>query len=165
MRTPVFTLLILSLTSTASVFAAEKIKSYRGAWFEIAYPSTFSVQPSIKSEGIQGKFESVYFASPDKLVRFYIFSPQWAGENADIAVKPGENAAVTEKTEKDQQMTRRYFTIKPKKEGMTRSYVENTNEDKTVRWVIGIEYANQAAYDKYKSQYLKFKKSLVQFAD
>jgi len=148
-----------------SVFAAEKTKIYKGAWFDISYPSTFSVQPSIKSESITGKYESAFFVSPDKTVRFYIFSPQWAGENADIAVKSTDKAAVTEKTEKANGMTRRYFTIQSKSEGFTRSYVETTNEDATVRWVIGIEYANKEAYEKYKSAYLKFKKSLRQFAD
>ena len=148
-----------------SAFAAEKTKTYKGAWFEIRYPSTFSVQPSIKSEGIEGKFESAFFTSPDKAVRFYIFSPQWAGENADIAVKSSDKPAVTEKTETTNGTTKRYFTISPKADGMTRSYVETTNADKTVRWVIGIEYANKEAYEKYKSAYLKFKKSLRQFAD
>lgn len=147
-----------------SGFAAEKTKTYKGAWFEIRYPSTFTVKPSIKSEGIEGKYESAFFVSPDKTVRFYIFSPQWAGENADIAPKAGETVA-TEKTEKDKDMNRRYFTITPKSGGMTRSYVETTNADATVRWVIGIEYDSKEAYEKYKSAYLKFKKSLKQFAD
>lgn len=148
-----------------SVFAAEKAKIYKGAWFDITYPSTFSVQPSIKSESIEGKYESAFFVSPDKTVRFYIFSPQWAGENADIAVKPSDKPAVTEKTETTNGTTKRYFTISPKAEGMTRSYVETTNADKTVRWVIGIEYSSKETYEKYKSTYLKFKKSLRQFAD
>lgn len=158
------TILALIITG-ASAFAAEKTKTFKGAWFDISYPSTFTAQPSIKSEGVPGKYESAFFVSPDKTVRFYIFSPQWAGENADIAVKATDKAAVTEKTEKANGTTRRYFTIQPKAEGFTRSYVETTNEDATVRWVIGIEYANKEAYEKYKSAYLKFKKSLRQFAD
>lgn len=147
-----------------AALAKAGVKKYKGAWFDIEYPSTFSVKPSIKSEGIEGKYESAFFVSPDKTVRFYIFSPQWAGENADIAPKAGETVA-TEKTEKDKDMNRRYFTITPKSAGMTRSYVETTNADATVRWVIGIEYDSKEAYEKYKSAYLKFKKSLKQFAD
>lgn len=147
-----------------SAFAAEKTKAYKGAWFEIRYPSTFTVQPSIKSESMAGKFESAFFISPDKSVRFYVFSPQWAGETPDIAPKADETVA-NEKTEKANDMNRRYFTITPKKGGVTRSYVETTNADATVRWVIGIEYANKEAYEKYKPAYLKFKKSLKQFAD
>ncbi len=148
-----------------SAFAAEKTKTYKGAWFEIRYPSNFSVQPSMKSESIEGKFESAFFVSPDKTVRFYIFSPQWAGDNADIAVKPSDKPAVTERTETANGTTKRYFTISTKADGMTRSYVETTNADATVRWVIGIEYAGKEAYEKNKSAYLKFKQSLRQFAD
>jgi len=148
-----------------SAFAKDGVTKYKGAWFEIEYPSAFAVEPSLTSQTMPGEYDSVFFAAPDESVRFYIFSPQWGGENRDINVRKGEHAAVTDKSETKDGTTRRYFTIKPKGEGMTRSYVETTNADKTVRWVIGIEYADQQAYDKYKSAYLKFKKSLKQFAD
>lgn len=160
-RKTILALFVLALPA----LAAAKTKAYKGAWFEIRYPANFTVQPSIKSEGIAGKYESAFFVSPDKSVRFYIFSPQWAGENADIAVKSTDKPAVTENTETANGTTKRYFTIQPKSEGMTRSYVETTNANATVRWVIGIEYASKEAYEKHKSAYLAFKNSLQQFAD
>lgn len=159
----IFTLLCVVFTLPA--LAVPKTKTYKGAWFEIKYPANFTVKPSIKSEGMPGKFESAFFVSPDKSVRFYIFSPQWAGQTPDVDVKPTDKEAITEKTETVGDMTKRYFTIQPKKLGMTRSYVETTNADATVRWVIGIEYKDKKAYEKYKPAYLAFKKSLRQFAD
>lgn len=139
-------------------------KAYRGAWFEITPPAGFKASPSIASAGVPGQYDSVRFESGDKKVRFYIFSPQWAGETPDIAVQKDE-IEKTDKTEKSGGFTRRWYTITSKNGGFTRSYVENTNEDKTIRWVIGVEYADQKSYEKYKGDYLKFKKSLRQFAD
>ncbi|MBN8221131.1 MAG: hypothetical protein J0L53_09400 [Spirochaetes bacterium] len=154
-----------TLLFLAAVLAAHAAgKKYSGAWFDVVYPGTFKVMPSLASSGVSGKYDSAHFESPDKAVRFYIFSPQWAGETPDIAVKAGETEK-TEKTEKSGGFTRRWYTITPKGEGFTRSYVENTSEDKTVRWVIGIEYKDKKSYEIYKKDYLQFKKSLKQFAD
>lgn len=139
-------------------------KAYRGAWFEVTPPAGFKAIPSIASSGVPGQYDSVRFESPDQKVRFYIFSPQWAGETPDIATQKDESEK-TDKTEKSGGFTRRWYTITPKSGGFTRSYVENISEDKTIRWVIGIEYADTKAYEKYKGDYLKFKKSLRQFAD
>ena len=144
--------------------AADKTKSYRGAWFDISYPADFKIKPSLKNASIEGKYDSAFFIAPDAAVRFYIFSPQWSGETPDIAQREDEKLA-DEKTETENGFTRRYFTYRPQGNGLTRSYVETTNADKTVRWVVGIEYKDQKAYARYKSAYLKFKKSLRQYAD
>jgi hypothetical protein len=154
--------MVWSLFAVTALSAADK--KYQGAWFEVSYPGDFTARPSMVSSGVPDKYDSARFESPDKKVRFYIFSPQWAGENPDIAVKAGE-VEKTDKTEKSGGFTRRWYTITPKGDGLSRSYVENTNEDKTVRWVVGVEYADQKSYDKHKAKYLKFKKSLRQFAD
>jgi hypothetical protein len=54
-------------------------KLYKGAWFDIMYPAGFTVRPSIKSSTSAEGYDSVFFASPDGKVEFYISSPQWRG--------------------------------------------------------------------------------------
>jgi hypothetical protein len=157
-----FTLILIAF-STALVAAGTK--KYRGAWFEVHYPANFKIQNSLQSSGMPHEFDSAFFASPDGKVRFYIFSPQWAGETPDIAWKPAFETEKTDKTETSNGFKKRWFTFTPRKSGFTRSYVETKNEEETVRWVIGIEYADKKSYDKYQSAYLKFKQSLKQFAD
>ncbi len=159
------TIAVISVLALLLPLAAAGSKKYRGAWFEVHYPAGFKVQNSIQSSGMPHEFDSAFFVSPDGLVKFYIFSPQWAGETPDIAVKPELEIEKTEKTETTNGFKKRWFTISPRKTGFTRSYVETTNEDGTIRWVIGIEYADKKAYEKYQSSYLAFKKSLKQFAD
>ena len=51
------------------------------------------------------------------------------------------------------------------KDGQMRSYQETTNEEETTKLIIGIEYSDRDSYKKYKDEYLKFKKSIRQFAD
>ncbi len=162
MKRTVYFVAILMLTLSVSAAATKK---YRGAWFEVHYPAGFKIQNSLQSSGMPHEFDSVYFVSPDAQVRFYVFSPQWAGETPDIAVKPDLETEKTDKTETVNGFKKRWYTITPRKSGFTRSYVETTNEDQTIRWVIGVEYADKKAYEKYKSAYLAFKKSLKQFAD
>lgn len=159
------TIAVISVLALLLPLAAAGSKKYRGAWFEVHYPAGFKIQNSIQSSGMPHEFDSAFFVSPDGLVKFYIFSPQWAGETPDIAVKPELEIEKTEKTETTNGFKKRWFTISPRKTGFTRSYVETTNEDGTIRWVIGIEYADRKAYEKYQSSYLAFKKSLKQFAD
>lgn len=66
-------------------------QTYRGAWFEVKYPSDFTAQGSMGSGSAEDdQFDSAFFTSPDGEVEFYIFSPQWGGESTDIALWPNE---------------------------------------------------------------------------
>jgi len=47
----------------------------------------------------------------------------------------------------------------------TRTYQGTSESDGTVEWVIGIKYSGEKDYDRYKSDYLKFKGSLKQYSD
>ncbi|MFZ5629989.1 MAG: hypothetical protein ACOY5B_12725 [Spirochaetota bacterium] len=140
-------------------------RKYRGAWFEIQYPASFRVIPSLQSRGMPDEFDSVFFESPDRSVRFYIFSPQWAGETPDIALKDTQETYQLDKKESKDGFRKVWYTIRPKKTGRTRSYVETTNDDGTIRWVLGIEYADRKAYEKHLPLYNRFKTSLRQFSD
>lgn len=158
-------LFAVCLTSLALLAQDNQYKKYRGAWFEISYPANFRVIPSLQSRGMPDEFDSVFFESPDKQVRFYIFSPQWGGDTPDIALKDTQETYHLDKREDKGGFRKVWYTIRPKKTGRTRSYLETTNDEGNIRWVIGIEYTNREAYTKHLPQYEKFKASLRQFAD
>lgn len=144
-----------------SLTVYSQTKVFNGAWFEIKYPSNFTAIGSLKSISADG-FESAIFKSPDGLVEFYIFSPQWGGEYSDINLKSNEKLQSTE-TKIIGEKTIKYWTIADKNAKYIRSYQET--KDESTNWVIGIKYKDQIAYNKYKQMYLKFKLSLKQFAD
>lgn len=154
----VLTASILLLTSLHA-----QTKTYKGAWFDISYPASFKAKGSQKSSSADG-YESAVFKSPDQLVEFYVFSPQWSGTPTDIELKTTEKLMSTKSDTTGQQITR-WWTITAKNNSYIRSYQEKKDESLNVNWVIGIKYKNQQTYTKYKKQYAAFKASLTQYAD
>ena len=141
----------------------QKWLTYKGAWFEINYPSGFTVKPAQKSTTKQVGYDSVYFISPNNDVEFYVFSPQWNGEAKDIEINPNIERLIDQNTEKHKSKTIRWFTVKAKDNSYLRSIRDDTTD--STRLVFGIKYKNKAMYDKYNNDYISFKKSLRQFAD
>ncbi len=137
---------------------------YKGAWFEIEYPKNFTVKPSISSS-TPDMFDSAFFISPDKKVKFYVFSPQWSGDATDISLNANTEIEKDVKTETKNGMKHKWYTYESKDGSKLRSYQETTNEENTTKLIIGIEYSDRESYKKYKDDYLKFKKSIKQFAD
>jgi hypothetical protein len=160
----IFIFLSLVLSTTALV-AKDKTKKYKGAFFEVSYPHNFTVKPSIRNSGGMDAYDSAFFISPDKKVKFYIFSPQWSGDATDIAMDSEKEIEKDVKTEKNKNEENRWFTYASKVGSKTRSYHEIVSADKSTVKIFGIEYDDKKSYDKYKAEYLKFKKSLQQFAD
>lgn len=158
--------LFLFIGSTSIVFSASisKLQIYKGAWFQIKYPAVFKVIPSIKSPTKSG-YDSAFFVSPDDSVEFYIFSPQWNGNPVDIQIKTDTEEYVDKNIiEKDGKIIRR-ATIKSKSNKYLRSYIDTEDTQSNTRFVVGVKFQSPEAYDRYKSDYLKFKESLEQFAD
>ena len=154
-----FKLFILFLIFSLLFNAQSKV--FKGAWFDIQYPASFTEVCSLKSISSDG-CESAFFKSSDGLVEFYIFSPQWKAAYTDIALKSTEKQTQSKIVHKCSK-TIKFWTIVDKSGQYTRSYQEIADE--STNWVIGLKYKNQAAYNKYKSAYLAFKKSLKQYAD
>ncbi|BAP56619.1 hypothetical protein THII_2322 [Thioploca ingrica] len=171
MRNLIFQLLkILPLTvALMAPTYADSIKglsTYKGAWFDIQYPSNFKVRPSLKSSSSVSGYDSAFFTSPDGTVEFYVFSPQWNGDPIeDIAIDPEEEVYETQKQEEKNGKKVCWVTISAKDKAYTRSYMDVEDTTSNTRLVFGIKYHNQKAYDKYKPAYLKFKGSLKQYAD
>ncbi len=163
------TLFFLCVLFAFSVLTAkDKKKSdsllYKGAWFEIEYPKSFTVKPSIPAS-TPDLFDSALFISPDKKVKFYVFSPQWSGDATDISLNTKVEIEKDTKTETKNGMKHKWYTYESKDGSKLRSYQETTNEEGTTKLIIGIEYTGRESYKKYKDEYLKFKKSIKQFAD
>lgn len=154
-------LLVIVSFSFSTLFGQTKI--FKGAWFDIKYPSSFKAKGSLKSSSAEG-FESAFFESSDRLVEFYVFSPQWSGVPSDISLKETEKLSST-KTEINGSQITIWWTITAKNGSYIRSYQEKKDESLNINWVVGIKYKNQIAYNKYKTQYSAFKASLKQYAD
>jgi hypothetical protein len=138
-------------------------KTFSGAWFDINYPSNFLAKGSLKSPSSDG-FESAIFKSPDNLVEFYIFSPQWNGEAKDILLKTNEKLS-SSKSEIYGDIETKWWTITSSDGSYSRSYQQKYNKSQNTKWIIGIKYKNSSALEKYKKEYASFKNSLKQYAD
>ena len=157
-------MVVLAVVLLLQVLAASGWSVYRGAWFEIKYPQGFAVRESLPSATSTRGFDSVFFASPDGLVEFYVYSPQWSGEPKDIQPNPAFEVVTDRKEERGKDRTVLFLTLMAKNGSYWRSLAD-TRSDYNTRTVFGIKYRNGAALQKYRPDYLIFKKSLVQYGD
>lgn len=139
---------------------SKKFKKYKGGMFDIQYPDNFIVKTSNESVW------EAHFKSPDGLVEFYVFSPWGITENQEIELKPNLEIEVQNEVKKiDVCLEIRYITYKAKDNSYFRSYEDKNGLECGGRTIIGLKYKNKEAYEYYKETYLKFKNSLVQYAD
>jgi hypothetical protein len=136
---------------------------FRGAWFDIMYPADFFPKIIKNSDAEADKAEAVTFSSPDKLVEFYIYSPQWGGLAPGIEINPTTERLDSEQSSKSKDGINTWYTISSRKGDYIRSYQAFKSD--SIHWVIGIKYKDKNAYDQYKKRYIFFKKSLKQYAD
>jgi hypothetical protein len=144
--------------------------TYKGAWFEIKFPSNFKVEPAQKSATSTTGYDSVYFISPDNNVAFYVFSPQWQGNarERDSEMDPNREELIEQNITKEKDQlgnfkTIRTITVKAKDNSYVRAIRDETTD--TTRLIFGIKYKSKEFYNKYHHDYLLFKKSLRQFSD
>lgn len=168
LRRVVLWLLVVSLLPPVNIDAQRaKIawRTYKGAWFEIKYPSNFKARPSLESISFDGQYDSAVFTAADGSAEFYVFAPQWNGKPTDIEIASTKEDYVSQNTEQKGTITVRRVTIKAKDGTYTRAFEDSENTDLNIRRVFGFKYKNQVTYDRYRGQYLTFKKSLQQFSD
>lgn len=151
---------------------------YRGAWFDIKYPKNFTASPTtptfVSDNGnTRVKTDEAKFVSPDGNIEFFVFSPLWGGNPIEYLNIKNTEELVSEKTttttnaNSDKKITT-WVTIKAKDGSYYRSFVSITDgvgSGSQVHHVLGLQYKNEAAYEKYKNDYLKFKASLMQYSD
>jgi len=148
--------IIIAVALFLTIQATAQFNVFKGAGFEINYPASF------RAPGAPGALEmnpeSAFFSSPDNLVEFYIFSPMHKGVASDIALKSNEKLAPGE-VSNGKTTIAKYWTIIAKDNSYERTYQESIDVKTGDNWVIGLKYKNQAAFNKYRNEYLAFKKS------
>jgi hypothetical protein len=159
--------LLISPLVTAQSAAPARVSKYRGAFFEVKYPSNFTARSLDATKARESS--AATFSAPDSSMEFYIFSPQWAGDAPGIALVPAKETEVARKSEKGKSSgvegTFTWTTIAAKDKSYTRLYQSFLAEDKSINWVIGMKYSSEEALAAYRAQYAQFKASLVQLAD
>jgi len=168
-------LLLLCMLWGLPVIAGEKSdwQVYHAASFDVSYPSNFTVKPSLKSILSTSRYDSVFFVSPDGKVKFYA-TTNTADKAPDITIKPAAEIMVSTRTEKqdatgeqdEEYELYRYTwqTIRANNGNYTRSLVivsDARDGRKYDQGVIGIQYADNASYQKYRDAYMRFKDSLT----
>ena len=146
-----------------SLVTSAQTATFKGAWFQIQYPSNFIATGSMKSLTADG-FDSAVFTSPNKQVEFYVFSPQWEGEANDIKLQ-GQEKLINTKTQISGDTEITWWTITSPNGTYQRSYVQKTHKIFHTTCIFGIMYKNAKAFDLYKKEYANFKNSLQPFAD
>jgi hypothetical protein len=154
----------IALIILFAINANAQTKKFEGSFFDINYPSNFTATQCKNAD----RCDEVTVTSPDKLVSFYVFAPQWNGD-PDMQLLPTEKevsrvVTVNKKgTMNEETVTQ--ITYVAKDGSYTRSFYDVEIKELNVRTTFGIKYKNMAAYNKYKAQYLAFKKSLGHYAD
>jgi len=139
--------------------------TFKGAYFEVKYPPGFKARKSLPSNSFEGKHDSAFFTAADGSVEFYVFSPLWNGKPNDIEPDLRLEEIVSEDVQGKGSVKTRRMTLKAKDNSYFRSVEDTENTETNNRTVFGIKYRDRNAYDKYRQQYLTFKKSLKQFSD
>jgi len=144
-------------------------EQYRGFYFDVRYPENFTASPNGPVSDSVVQTDAAQFESPDGRVAFYVYSPLWSDEPDYLKVAANETLVDEKTTETDGGDTiTKWVTVKANDGSYHRSYVsirEQVTTGSEVHHVFGIKYADQAAYNEYRDEYLRFKSSLRQYAD
>lgn len=136
---------------------------FRGAWFMVEYPAHFTVTPREISASSAG-YEAASFLSPDGLVEFYVFSPQWGGQSEWVRLQPGEKEIARSVDGSDKRTTTQVTYAGPQR-SYERAWIEIRDTLSNTNWYFGFKYRDKSALDRYRPMYLQFRDSLVQYAD
>lgn len=136
---------------------------FRGAWFMIEYPAAFTVTPREPSATAE-RHEAASFISPDGLVEFYVFMPQWRGQSEWVRLRPGERE-IARTVDRSAERTATHVTYAGPQRSYERAWMEVRDSMSDTNWYFGFKYRDNSAYDKYRPMYLQFRNSLVQYAD
>lgn len=155
--------LIITCLLVSSIMQAQT-KKFKGSYFDVSYPANFTATKCADANNCN----EVTVTSPDKLVSFYVYAPQWNGTpNMQMLTTEKEVSrevkVVNQGTFQEQTITQ--ITYAANNGSYTRSFYDVENKELNTRTTFGIQYRNMAAYNKYKAQYVAFKKSLGHYAD
>lgn len=166
----------VSASAQPQIAHPSQYTKYTGAWFDIDYPAGWKATPFGRSISSTTGSDSARFTSPDRSAEFYVFSPQWNGDPAEIKLNPRREVLVSSRMERASRGKMRdggyisnniahWYTARARDNSYERSWTDVEDKGLNVRYIFGIKYRNQATYQKYRMQYAHFRKSLIQFGD
>jgi hypothetical protein len=154
------------------LLAQKKTLRFRGAWFDVWYPSAFTQRISKREEGGKGKAESVFFVSPDRSAEFYVYSSWPLGRPDDILIDTLKETLVSSLGTLNEEWLTRRITARAIDGSYERLYelraasqAEEEAIDGRYDAAFGFKYKNEATRIRYVKQYERFRKSLKQYAD
>ena len=145
---------------------------YRGPWFDIEYPRSFrplsfDLPPGAVNPKALDR-DGISFGSPDGAVEFYVYSPQWSGDPGWIRPAPGEREIERSTSAEGTGVARKvmtWVTLARPDDSWRRSYLQVRQPETNAEWYFGFRYRDAAAYARYRTAYLRFRGSLVQYSD
>lgn len=158
----------LTIQMRVAIRAGEWL-TYLGPWFDIDYPVSFRPLGYDHSPGATDYDEDgMRFESPDGEVEFYVYSPLWSGEPGWVKLAPGEtlfdrNSTTEGSGIETKQMT--WVTVVGPTDEYTRSWLQVRQPQLNVKYYLGIRYNSLTAYERWLDEYVRFRESLVQYAD
>ena len=148
--------------------AAVQWKTYSGAWFEILYPEDFKVKPSQKDRNNPAAYSSVFFASPDGEVEFYVLSPKYGMEPIDAVWNRNLENKISSSKKNTRGIIFEKITVSAKDGSYIRlieDYTDTTGTNIHTRRVFAIKYRDQDMFDRFQKLYREFKNSLMEKRD
>jgi hypothetical protein len=133
-------------------------KTFQGNYFDVRYPAAFSAASTDGKDG-------VLCMSPDGLVAFYVYSPQWNGASAISKIDEASEVVKLRSTEVAGSRRIVRVTYERKDDHRMRSFEDVEDTLSNTRRIFGIMYSTPQKYSEYRDAYLKFKGSLKQYAD
>ncbi|MBF0544066.1 MAG: hypothetical protein HQM08_06525 [Candidatus Riflebacteria bacterium] len=159
-----FIFVLTLLSNCAYAKEAVQWKTYKGAWFEVFYPSDFVAKPSLISKNKLNEFDSISFAPLNQSVEFYVFAPLYGYSPEDIGPRSNENQVSSVEKKKGLIITR--TTVYSDKEGKyVRTVIDTTDtgpRNTFARHCFGFKYSDKATFEAYNKVFQQFQKSLVQ---
>jgi len=151
-------------------------KTYSGAWFNISYPQSFTPVPLQKSSTKATGVDSAIFVSPSHEIEFYIFSPQWGGHASALDID-SLNERITSKkvsvsdyhdgggASKRDAITDTWIGISALDGSYVRFVHHQRNEVCATDLAYGVKCKDMTIYRQHKTDFDRFRKSLIQYGD
>lgn len=140
--------------------------SFRGTYFEIGVPPGFVARPETDESG---NVNTVKLWNSKTNVEFAVFSPQWSGEAPFKQANPASELVKDREKKTSGMNTSDSLTIHAKDKSYIRFVISQDFNDEAnsshTNKTFGIRVPDMKVYQEVRDLYVKWKSTLVQFAD
>jgi hypothetical protein len=163
-------------TAPSHAVAPSGWKTYSGAWFEISYPQSFTPVPLQKSNTKATGVDSAVFVSPSHEIEFYVFSPQWGGHASALDIDSRHERITSKKisvsddrggggASKEDAITDTWLGIRALDGSYVRFVHHQRNDVCQTARAFGVKCKDMTLYRRHKTDFDRFRKSLIQYGD